>query len=229
MKKIIFLLLSCIVIQSSIHAMERSKPLRTNLLIKDIVSNNIEGVEELLRIKDFNVDQPDSHGYIPLHTAIAQDNEEIAELLLKRNANPNQQDTTNKGRSPLHIAASNGNENLVRLLLTYHANINLQDNAGNTPLYNAVVANKPGIVELLLHNKAHATLPNKRSETALSAAIALKNDKIKQMIESHILRQEEITAILRGFMQEESPTQEQSPLNLLPSDKEILKDILSQI
>jgi len=231
MKKIIFLLLSCIVIQNSIHAMQRTKQALTpsDLLIKDIENNNIEGVEELLRIKDFNVNQPDSHGHIPLHIAIAQDKVEIAKLLLKHGANPNQQDATNKDRSPLHIAASNGNENLVRLLLTHLANVNLQDNAGNSPLYYAVVFNKPEIIQLLLHNKANAILKNKRGETAISAAIALKNDGIRQMIENHILRQEQTTAILRGFMQEESRTHEQSPLNLLPRDKEILKDILSKI
>jgi ankyrin repeat protein len=67
----------------------------------------------------------------PLGTAATFGANEIAELLLDRDADPER--TSDHGHTPLHAAAANGNRALVELLLARGANARAKTADGQTP------------------------------------------------------------------------------------------------
>ena len=81
------------------------------------------------------------------------------------------------GSTPLHWACYSGAEESVNFLLSLHANINAQDKEKFTPLHLAVLANKPKIVENLLHKGADKNIMNNKNE--LPRDIANKNHYVK--------------------------------------------------
>jgi uncharacterized protein len=86
----------------------------------------------------------------PLHSAVASNNFEITELLLRHGANPNpkqQNDVT-----PLHSAAHNGNERIVKLLLQSGADLKAKMDNGKTP-YDLATEKNAQSVMLILNDK----------------------------------------------------------------------------
>ena len=69
----------------------------------------------------------------PLHLALANGNEKVAEFLIDHGTNVNAQD--NKKSTPLHLASLNGNLDLVKILLERNAEVNARDNRRRTPLH----------------------------------------------------------------------------------------------
>nr|WP_315026186.1 ankyrin repeat domain-containing protein [uncultured Chryseobacterium sp.] len=74
-------------------------------------------------------------------------NRELAESLLKKNADPNIADTT--GYTPLFWAVKFGNKELVELLLRYKADQSKKDSMGMTPFEYALQTNNKEIINLL--------------------------------------------------------------------------------
>ena len=97
-------------------------------------------------------------------------------LLIEQGADPNKRQTP--GRTPLSIAA---NSLCVMELLKAGADVNLATSpSGNTPLMYAVGGMREGIVALLVHYGADASLFSQRGDTALT--IAEKDlDKLKAL------------------------------------------------
>ncbi|KAJ5071038.1 serine/threonine-protein kinase tnni3k-related [Anaeramoeba ignava] len=60
-------------------------------------------------------------GYTGLHIAISLVNKQMAQMLLKRGADPNLADST-KLNTPLHFAVSSGNYSLIKLILSFGPN-----------------------------------------------------------------------------------------------------------
>ncbi|XP_047332651.1 potassium channel AKT1-like [Impatiens glandulifera] len=87
--------------------------------------------------------------------AAQKNDSDLLEQMLKRGHDPNEAD--NNGRTALHIAASNGYENCVLHLLDFQADPNSRDLEGNVPLWDAILANKEAMVELLLKKGANLT------------------------------------------------------------------------
>lgn len=74
-------------------------------------------------------------------------NKDLAEHLLKKNANPNIADGT--GTTPLFWAVKSGNKELVELLLKYKANKTKKDSMGMTPFEYALKTGNKEIINLL--------------------------------------------------------------------------------
>lgn len=74
-------------------------------------------------------------------------NKELAESLLKKNADPNIADAT--GYTPLFWAVKFGNKELVELLLKYKADQSKKDSMGMTPFEYALQTNNKEIINLL--------------------------------------------------------------------------------
>ena len=88
-------------------------------------------VKQLLYIGT-NPDVRDMEGNTPLHHAIQNERDEIAQLLISAGATPDIQN--NKGEAPLHIAVQKSNKELVTQLIEAGANPNIRDGEGATPL-----------------------------------------------------------------------------------------------
>jgi len=79
--------------------------------------------------------QEDGQGFTPLATAAEVGNEEIAQLLLDRGVDVNQQGSPQKRRiTALMVATYHKQEGMIRLLIDSGADVNLQDANGHTPL-----------------------------------------------------------------------------------------------
>jgi len=74
-------------------------------------------------------------------------NKDLAEHLLKKNANPNIADGT--GTTPLFWAVKAGNKELVELLLEYKADKTMRDSAGMTPFEYALKTDNKEIINIL--------------------------------------------------------------------------------
>ena len=72
----------------------------------------------------------------PLHLAGSLERPEMIRLLLKKNANI--EITDNSERTPLHYAASYNRTEAARLLLEHNANIEARNQNNRTPLHYAV-------------------------------------------------------------------------------------------
>jgi ankyrin repeat protein len=95
--------------------------------------------------------------------------DEIVELLLKNNANPNI--TNEKGNTPLILAIKQCNSaKMVKLLLKNNANPNVKNAEGDIPLILAVTRGDVEIVRLLLQYEAAIDVTNEKGDTPLSLA-----------------------------------------------------------
>ncbi len=91
-------------------------------------------VVKLLTDKGANVNLPSSNTMrvTPLHSAVAAQHLNVAQLLLEKGADP--EITQPQGYTPLHQAAHAGHLKLVELLLGYGASCNVLSQDGHTPL-----------------------------------------------------------------------------------------------
>lgn len=150
------------------------------------------------------VDARDSSAATPLHAAVINDHLDIAKLLLESGADANTQNkigfspmciaasngslsmmdlllqhgasvnkiNISRGFSPLEIASRGGHATAVQWLLMKGNDASLKD---TFPLIEAVLANKPHIIRILLDTNAKVNAINDMGLTALGAAVK-KND-----------------------------------------------------
>ena len=99
---------------------------------------------------DVNIRSNNNFRVMPLHSAVASKNIDIAKLLLEYGANANakqQQDIT-----PLHQAADNGDFEMIKLLLKYNADRSVRTKSSFTPVDMARKKGHEKIVDFLLQD-----------------------------------------------------------------------------
>ncbi|GAB4460830.1 MAG: hypothetical protein OHK0029_25340 [Armatimonadaceae bacterium] len=94
-----------------------------------------------------DVDVTNNNGVAALHFAAALGEEEIADFLLDRRANPNIRDS--EGLTPLHYVALGGSEEVCSILLKRKANPKAKNAQGQTPLQVATEYDNGGVAKLL--------------------------------------------------------------------------------
>ena len=92
--------------------------------------------------------------------------QQIVELLLEKQVDPNVQSSEN-GVTPLILASSNGHYQVVELLLKNGADLNIQAEDGSTALIHASIQGHYQVVELLLKNGADPNIQIIEGYTAL--------------------------------------------------------------
>ncbi|CAB0038486.1 unnamed protein product [Trichogramma brassicae] len=144
------------------------------------VCNDLELAEMLFEHarRRVEIDARDDLGNTALRLALVRDNREVAELLLRRGADPTLANNRN-GRSPLHlIFKQKSYAELARLLLEVgggkKVKLDVQDKQGNSPLHLAAAKRRTRQIELLLRHGADPNLANRRGLTCLD--VCLRHD-----------------------------------------------------
>ena len=123
-------------------------------------------------------------GRTPLHVAVMNNNEKLAELLIKRGANVNAQD--DEVWIPLHFAVIRNNLRLADLLIRNGANLNIQNAGGWTPLHFAAHIGNMAMVRLLLSQGADATKRVSGGLLSLDVARNAGHAAIVRLLENYI-------------------------------------------
>ncbi|KAJ5175056.1 uncharacterized protein N7482_000933 [Penicillium canariense] len=122
--------------------------------------------------------QENALGVTPLHCAVYQGNDEMAEFLLMNGANGNA--TTADGQTALHIASQRGHRKCMKLLFSSHVDLHIFDHAGSSCLHSAVgTATDEATVPLLVKHKVDLNFQNpKNGNTALHLAVQCRRPRI---------------------------------------------------
>ncbi|MHC4808164.1 MAG: DUF6263 family protein, partial [Planctomycetota bacterium] len=90
--------------------------------------------------------------WTPLHTAVSNRRQAIAELFIAKGADVNAKEK--RGRTPLHLAVNTGQIDAVELLITKGADVNIMEGRGDNALSLAKKRGYTEIVDLLLKHGA---------------------------------------------------------------------------
>lgn len=112
----------------------------------------------------------DSRGWTPLMMAAFHGHDEIADLLIQRQADVNLADFS--GNTALHWAAFGGHSACADRLIRQHARTDAQNQFGWTPLMQATARNHIGVVAQLIASGANLDTPAGDGYTPLHKAAA---------------------------------------------------------
>ncbi|MNK23705.1 Ankyrin repeats (3 copies) [compost metagenome] len=136
-------------------------------------------------INEVDINQLNDSSQNLLHIAIANENNEVAQDLIKRGININAQDF--KGQTPLHFAAAYNNFFVAKNLVENGAEVNVRDVYGNTPLWTAVFNGQRikyyDVVILLVDSKADVNNTNDVNKTPLDIAKQLGYQDLIEILE----------------------------------------------
>lgn len=118
----------------------------------------------------------ESHPKTPLLHAVERRQYDVAELLLKHEADPNLDEIINGNTTPLHLAASQGRLDLVKALIGHKANVNACDIANETPLHKAAYSGHQHVMDYLIAHGALEIRNNKgQTPSELAAQVRASN------------------------------------------------------
>jgi serine/threonine-protein phosphatase 6 regulatory ankyrin repeat subunit A len=123
-------------------AEERLEANRATVIKRETVVNLIIENDEYLKVKDYK-------GRTLLSWAAENGHDDVLELLIRKNLNPNAIDQLH--RTPLSWAARRGHESIVVILLDNKVHPDWRDGAGRTPLSLAAEKGHEGVIKLLLN------------------------------------------------------------------------------
>jgi len=146
-------------------------------------------LDEVNRILDSGVSPNSANkiGYTPLMSAASSYRVEVLKLLLARGADPNAR--ASDGLSALHCAVGSTpsqpaqQAECVKLLLNSGGLPNVSDDTGLTPLMDAAWFGCHDATEVLLANKADASLIDKKGRTARDLAVAKNRIEILRLLD----------------------------------------------
>lgn len=130
--------------------------------------DDINEVNFLLRATPWMAQHSDPMGLTPLHITALRSSKELAQLLIKYDADPNTRNSS--GMTPLHTAAISGNMDVVEVLVENGAQVNSKDIKGNTPLFLAVWDGHEDVAKYLIEHGANVNSVTENGESALCRA-----------------------------------------------------------
>ena len=115
----------------------------------------------------------DKFGLTPLRMAAANNQNEIAKLLIKEGANVNIKDED--AYTPIHYASVNGHVDIVELLLVNNANVNIHPENVYTSLHGAASGGHFDVLKLIINKGANLNSRDHTGDTPLDLATHPEN------------------------------------------------------
>lgn len=159
------------------------------------VRHGIEAPVQKLILLGADLTAQNAKGQSPLHLAIAEDNNALADILLKemvkQKINPDSLCDLD-GNTPLHTAVINDNTPLTRQLVDHGSDLSRPNTAGDTPLHIAVKEGNYDSVEFLLKQDVINVLAtDKDGKTALQIAVENKSERLFSLLLPATLKEQE--------------------------------------
>jgi len=153
-----------------------------------ILTNSIESIQALIR-RGADINERNSEGRTPLHTAVSPANERInlPMVIYLIECGADVKAVKNDGVSVLMWAVKYANAEIVRLLLKNGADVDLNiafDNR-NQPgvLHNAISAGNPDIIDLIIENTKQLDFKDRSGKTPLAIAVETGNSStVKKLL-----------------------------------------------
>ena len=138
--------------------------------------HRVEILGLLASVYKVNLDVMTKECFTPLHLAVAADDEQCIELLIKYGANPDVR--TNEGTTPLHLAAAWNNTQAIIQLASGKADLEAKKYRNKfTPLHAAACFGHVEASLALIHNRANKEALTGEETTPLGLAIYHDNTK----------------------------------------------------
>jgi uncharacterized protein len=122
---------------------------------------SVSAAQALINAPGVDLNVRNAQGETPLMLAALKGQLAMAEQMIKRGADVNQ-----NGWTPLHYAATGGSTAMVELMLKHHAFVDAESPNGTTPLMMAAQYGSPESLKLLLEAGAQ---PHQKNQQGLSA------------------------------------------------------------
>lgn len=150
--------------------------------IEAVKANNLEQLQQIVKLDGEAVRARDSLQFTPLHWASELGYLKIAEYLIESGADVNAK--TENGWTPLHQSVIKFQTNIARLLIAKKADVNAQTTAKVTPLMLASgIAYNFEIAKMLVDAGADVNLKDQFGNTALSFAASIPDEfKVCEML-----------------------------------------------
>jgi hypothetical protein len=195
----------------SIYAQEES-----NLqLLKAATDGNIKIVTSLLE-EGVDINTKNNLGWTPLHAAIWNHRDNVAEMLIDKGADINAKD--DKGRTPLHFAVEKAKKNIVELLIAKGADVNAISNDRQNALTIARSNGHKEIADFLIKNGAKE--PVIEEEESSETVPQTRNRRLEEMMNDR--NRSRVTRTESEMINNEQPDAE---IDLLADPNEIKERI----
>jgi ankyrin repeat protein len=171
---------------SCIAEIQTESAFTPEMLLQNAIKNGqLDDVRTLLDQKVVDINQPFGQGITPLHSAVINNQENIAAVLIQAGAKIDAEDTTTQA-TPLHLAALYGRANIATLLIQKGANVNAVMKFGITPLLVASQFKQAQVAQLLIDNpKTNINHADQEGFTALHFVAQNGDAIIADMLVEH--------------------------------------------
>ena len=200
MKKLMLLLVSSMLVQCSVNAMDdQESPRKRRRVDQDqpamidplALHKAVEAGDKVLvksLLNAANVNQQDGEGKTPLHIADRNNDWAMVETLLEAGARADIKD--NDGQAPIHRNAYQDRPEIMQLFVNAGAPVDLPDDAGNTPLHYAATNSNRETFRILLNAGADVSLTTNAGITVLT--MAGTDEALVQIIQDNLDQKAEL-------------------------------------
>ncbi|XP_035632938.1 dynein axonemal heavy chain 12-like isoform X1 [Oncorhynchus keta] len=161
---------------------ECSQDITDNVKIFSAIRKGDEAALRQLSVSQSAFSEVDNRGWIPLHAAVSQKNQNILEVTFAASSQNAVQCRTDRGKTPLFLAVERGLMENATFLLQNHSSSDCQDDEEDSPLVIAIRNDRLDLAKLLLGFGSNVNLEGCHSRTPLHEAAKLGREEFVELL-----------------------------------------------
>ncbi|XP_010880394.2 dynein heavy chain 12, axonemal isoform X2 [Esox lucius] len=159
-----------------------SQNTKDNVKIFSAIRKGDEATLHLLSVNQRAFSEADNRGWIPLHEAASQKNQDILKVTFEASTENAVECRTLRGKTPLFLAVEQGLIENATFLLENGSSPDCQDDEEDSPLIVAVRNDRRDLAKLLLAFGSNVNLEGCHCRTALHEAAKLGRDRLVRLL-----------------------------------------------